>query len=500
MTATATANKAYHPLPINPAAHVQSNSQSESERLQRQKPCRTLFVRNISYNADPLSVRTPFESYGELADFFDLIEKRGMCFITYFDLRSAENAFNAMQGSQIQSRPLDVHYSLPKADETQQPCERGKHQGTLSAWLESASEPINDSEFYNLLSEFGEIKEIRPYDDRDDSRYVEFFDSRAAISAFDNLNGSDFQSGKLNLYFEWDCPMLAAPSRSGGYANLIAPEQDIDKPARDFSNNADPNAKNPLQKRRRGGRRQQRNEKRSKWHKDRDPRGNDAPLGENSESNIRNAYSNRVNNHYQQPYGGYKAPASTSTPYAYGSQHNTDQTARLADAQRVQALLSSLNPNTLNMAAAATPTPAPAPIPVPPPTAPMMAAPMMPQPVPTPYFASRSPPTQQPQSSLPANVMSLLQAASSNVNNSSGYPSGYQAMPSYNSYQPMPSVPSLPSMPPPPPAQPTLPAARDPRVAQQQTAPVPAPAPSASPQDAPNPQSVQALLSMLNNQ
>lgn len=151
------------------------------------------------------------------------------------------------------------------------------------------------------------------------------------------------------------------------------------------------------------------------------------------------------------------------------------------------------------MASVATPTPAAAPIPVPPPAAPMMAAPMIPQPVQTPYFASRSPPTQQPQSSLPANVMSLLQAASSNVNSSSGYPSGYQAMPSYNSYQPMPSVPTLPSMPPPP-AQPTLPAARDPRVAQQQTAPVPAPAPSAPPQDAPNPQSVQALLSMLNNQ
>ena len=119
-------NRPKHPLPSNPINHKfnsgsgsnrfnkpghqhhNNQQQSNNERVQRIKPCRTLFVRNINYEANPDSVRKPFESFGELSNFFDLIGRRGMCFVTYFDVRSTELAFNAMQDAQIDNRSVSL--------------------------------------------------------------------------------------------------------------------------------------------------------------------------------------------------------------------------------------------------------------------------------------------------------------------------------------------------------------------------------------------------------
>lgn len=291
-----------HPLPPNPASFTHDTYDTYDthdthmqphERVQRVKPCRTLFVRNIAYEADSALIRTPFESYGELADFFDLIKKRGMCFITYYDLRASETAFNAMQGSQIEGRPLDVHYSLPQGDETSQPCDRGKHQGTLSVWVESCSEPINDTTLSAEFEQYGEIKEIRAYEDRSDSRFVEFFDERSAVAAYDGLNKKSWQDGTLNLYFEWDCPMVSAPKKSGGYANNMGAEQFLNESPKDFSAAAlsESGGKSVGRRSRRGGQR------RSKQRRgDSISEGPGAPGGygqSSNESNVRNAYSNR---------------------------------------------------------------------------------------------------------------------------------------------------------------------------------------------------------------
>ncbi len=75
------------------------------------------------YEADINWLRGEFERWGEIKTFFNLIEKRGMLFITYvrggaaerllplilppqFDLRHAEQAKNAMHGSRINTRTV----------------------------------------------------------------------------------------------------------------------------------------------------------------------------------------------------------------------------------------------------------------------------------------------------------------------------------------------------------------------------------------------------------
>lgn len=71
------------------------DGRSVETRLQLERPCRTLFVRNISvsdllyarslcqYEADTERLRTQFEAFGQIKTYFDIVRNRGMLFITY---------------------------------------------------------------------------------------------------------------------------------------------------------------------------------------------------------------------------------------------------------------------------------------------------------------------------------------------------------------------------------------------------------------------------------
>jgi len=61
------------------------------ERIQRERPCRTLFIRNIKYETNSDDVRRQFEEHGEIKTFFDLISTRGMVFVTYVSSQRENN-------------------------------------------------------------------------------------------------------------------------------------------------------------------------------------------------------------------------------------------------------------------------------------------------------------------------------------------------------------------------------------------------------------------------
>ncbi|KAF6754305.1 hypothetical protein DFP72DRAFT_899927 [Ephemerocybe angulata] len=177
------------------------------ERIQRERPCRTLFIRNIKYETNSDDVRALFEEHGEIKTFFDLISTRGMVFVTYFDLRAAERARDRLQGSEISGRPIDVHYSLPRDD--QRGGEREKNQqfqGTLQVTLRNSpsGQGIDDSEIRRKFQQFGDVKSVRSVNERIDSRYVEFYDIRACEEAYDRLRHQGLQDGVMDIVFAWD--------------------------------------------------------------------------------------------------------------------------------------------------------------------------------------------------------------------------------------------------------------------------------------------------------
>ena len=95
-------------------------------------PCRTLFVRNLGYKADGRKIEAAFAKYGAIKDVSDLIEKRGLMFISFYDIRHAEAAMADLNGASVENRKLDVHYSLPKQDvNVQGTCTKDNNQVLL---------------------------------------------------------------------------------------------------------------------------------------------------------------------------------------------------------------------------------------------------------------------------------------------------------------------------------------------------------------------------------
>ncbi|WWD21604.1 hypothetical protein CI109_106090 [Kwoniella shandongensis] len=178
------------------------DNRSIEERVQNERICRTLFVRNVSYDADPEQLRVQFATYGQIKTFYEMVHNRGMIFITYFDLRAAERARDGMHGHHVGKRSIDVHYSLPRADDQKGDCDREKNQGSIMVYVHPPR-VIHDNEVGRLGEQCGEIKSVRP--GREPAqKIVEFYDSRGAALFVDRMNGQPGLGGTLDLRFVWD--------------------------------------------------------------------------------------------------------------------------------------------------------------------------------------------------------------------------------------------------------------------------------------------------------
>ncbi|KAG2155699.1 hypothetical protein DEU56DRAFT_319839 [Suillus clintonianus] len=183
------------------------------ERIQRERPCRTLFIRNIKYETNSEDVRRSFEEHGDIKTFFDLIATRGMVFVTFYDIRAAERARDRLQGSEISGRPIDVHYSLPR-DDQKQGGDRDKNQqfqGNLIVTLKDSVQAIDDNEVRRKFQQFGDVKSVTPVGDRSDQRYVEFYDIRACDEAFDRLRHQGLQDGTMDVTYAWEESEISGP-------------------------------------------------------------------------------------------------------------------------------------------------------------------------------------------------------------------------------------------------------------------------------------------------
>ncbi|KAL8279664.1 hypothetical protein RQP46_007977 [Phenoliferia psychrophenolica] len=215
------------------------------ERKSRERPCRTLFARNIAYDTPTEMVRDKFDRVGEIKAFFDLIATRGMVFVTYWDLRPATTAKDAVHGTEINGRQIDVHYSLPKDLDTSQRCSSDKNQGTLMLTVRGAQSPVQDPEVWERFSTFGELKSVLSGPEmRRDERRIEFWDSRAPERARVAMEGQRISGGTMALELEWDLidpepapepPLRPAyrdepPRNGGGYSG----PPDLGPPPREY--------------------------------------------------------------------------------------------------------------------------------------------------------------------------------------------------------------------------------------------------------------------------
>ncbi|XP_066347111.1 protein MEI2-like 4 isoform X2 [Miscanthus floridulus] len=170
-----------------------SYSQTRSiVQLNGERTSRILFVGNIDSSIEDSELKLMFEQYGDMQTFNASCKHHGFVMVSYYDVRSAENAMRALQSKPLRCRKLDIHYSIPK----DYPLEKDINQDMVIVNLDPS---ITNDGLHQIFGVLGEIKEIHPISDNDHYRSIEFFDVRAAEAARYALNRSEIAGNKIKL-------------------------------------------------------------------------------------------------------------------------------------------------------------------------------------------------------------------------------------------------------------------------------------------------------------
>ncbi|XP_027341264.1 protein MEI2-like 1 isoform X2 [Abrus precatorius] len=158
-----------------------------------EQPSRTLFVRNINSSVEDSELKALFEQYGDIRTIYTACKHRGFVMISYYDLRAAQNAMQALQNRPLRSRKLDIHYSIPKVNAP----EKDIGHGTLM--LSALDSSVSNDELKEIFGFYGEIKEIYEYQEMNHHKFIEFYDVRAAEAALRALNKIDIAGKQIKL-------------------------------------------------------------------------------------------------------------------------------------------------------------------------------------------------------------------------------------------------------------------------------------------------------------
>ncbi|GAB2214062.1 hypothetical protein Drorol1_Dr00018396 [Drosera rotundifolia] len=183
-------------------------------------PCehssRTLSVRNINSRVEDAELRTVFEQYGDISSLYTACKHRGLVMVSYYDIRSAENAMKALQSKLLRDKKLDIHFSIPKDNPSDKDVD-----GTLSVFDLDSS--ISNNVVCQIFGIYGEIKEIREAPITN-TIFVEFFDVRAAAAALRALNRAVIAGKRIKL--ESSRPRVM---RSCSTAKQLPPDMVLDE-------------------------------------------------------------------------------------------------------------------------------------------------------------------------------------------------------------------------------------------------------------------------------
>ncbi|XP_062184033.1 protein MEI2-like 4 isoform X2 [Phragmites australis] len=167
-------------------------------------PSRILFVRNIDSDVEDSELKFLFEQYGDIHTFNASCKHHGFMMVSYYDVRSAENAMKALQSKPLRRRKLDIHYSTPEG----YPSEKDINRGTLVFNLDPS---VTNDDLHRIFGVYGEIKEIHNTSDNGHHKLMEFYDVRAAEAARYALNRSNIAGKQIKL----------EPSCQGGTKRLM---------------------------------------------------------------------------------------------------------------------------------------------------------------------------------------------------------------------------------------------------------------------------------------
>ena len=160
---------------------------------QAEHPSRTLFVRNLANDTDPLALQDEFEQFGPVRSIYANCKYRGFVMISFFDIRHSKAAMLVLNGKKVFGKKMDVHYALPKDN----PGDKESNQGTLVVF--NLDTTMSDEDIRDVFSDHGEVKDIRSTPNKNTHKFIEFFDVRDAERALVALNRTKVRSKIIKI-------------------------------------------------------------------------------------------------------------------------------------------------------------------------------------------------------------------------------------------------------------------------------------------------------------
>lgn len=155
-------------------------------------PGHLLLITNIPYLIDKASFYHYLKQFGEISLYNEIINTKGMCFVGYFDSRSASQALFDINSIKYQYQAKYIwsnFFPIEKISSTVSVCKGNMDQIEIP----DVSKPLND---------FGEIRSINSSDDKKNIK-VSYFDTRSSAKAINSgLNDFNIELISNSYYHE----------------------------------------------------------------------------------------------------------------------------------------------------------------------------------------------------------------------------------------------------------------------------------------------------------
>lgn len=148
------------------------------------KPIHTAFFSNIPFNYPIESFKQFVSQYGEIVNMYSLIDKKGIAFVTYYDIRNAEKAVEQANDKLLNGRNIRTNY----ANKSFFP-HRDPRATCASIIIRCDKMPTNIQlqDVFNSMKEYGEIQQALP-GEQPGQFIIRYYDIRDAQKAYHTTN------------------------------------------------------------------------------------------------------------------------------------------------------------------------------------------------------------------------------------------------------------------------------------------------------------------------
>lgn len=167
---------------------------------EEQQFTKTIIVTGLKDEDHQMEIRGKLERKFGVKEMYTIQNIHKVLFVIFYDERKAREAIHYLKDVEsLFSHHVISKYEIPREHEK---CDETKNQSTLLFTFRNLVTPVNDREFLEEVSKFGEVKDVRPV--KNYQKCVEFYDSRSADAAFHNMNDSHYKGCTLQAKWVWD--------------------------------------------------------------------------------------------------------------------------------------------------------------------------------------------------------------------------------------------------------------------------------------------------------